>query len=135
MNNRLKMFFVTGLAVMFLAGWGANQPAPQPTPAPAPAPTPAPQEEKTPEPAPAPAPRNETANQAAPSDVISQDQAIEIALSHAQLNAANVRFEEVELDEDDGRREYEIEFHANGQEYEYEIDAVTGDIISFEMDD
>ena len=29
---------------------------------------------------------------------------------------------------------YEIEFYVNGVEYEYEIDAVTGEIISFESE-
>lgn len=117
MNNKLKLFFVTGLAVMLLAGCGGNQPAPEPTPAP----TPAPQEER--------------ANETASADVIGEEQAKEIALTHAQVNAADAQFEKVELDEDDGRQEYDIEFKVNGEEYEYEIDAVTGEIISTELDD
>lgn len=42
---------------------------------------------------------------------------------------------EVELDEDDGRLIYEIEIKANGEEADFEIDAMTGEIILIEIDD
>ena len=42
---------------------------------------------------------------------------------------------DVELDEEDGRLIYEIEIKANGQEAEFEIDAMTGEIIVIEIDD
>src|SRR5690625_804957 len=41
----------------------------------------------------------------------------------------------VELDEEDGRLMYDIEIKANGQEAEFEIDAMTGEIIVIEIDD
>ena len=41
---------------------------------------------------------------------------------------------EFELDEDDGRLEYEIEIKANGYEYEIELDAYTGKVLDFEKD-
>ena len=43
--------------------------------------------------------------------------------------------DDLELEEDDGRAHYEIEFIVDGVEYEYEIDAVTGEIIDTEIDD
>ena len=57
------------------------------------------------------------------------------ALSHAGLSASAVTGFQCELDEDDGRYRYEIEFRANGMEYEYEIDAATGTVLKSEMDD
>ena len=40
----------------------------------------------------------------------------------------------VELDYDDGRAEYEVEFRCNGIEYEYTIDAASGTILDYEWD-
>lgn len=37
-------------------------------------------------------------------------------------------------DYDDGRQEYEVEIRYNGYEYEYEIDAETGNVISSDVD-
>lgn len=37
-------------------------------------------------------------------------------------------------DYDDGRQEYEVEIRYNGYEYDYEIDAATGNIISSDVD-
>jgi uncharacterized membrane protein YkoI len=39
-----------------------------------------------------------------------------------------------EMDYDDGRLEYEVEFKSGGMEYEYTIDGVTGNILSFERE-
>nr|WP_314507211.1 PepSY domain-containing protein [uncultured Lachnoanaerobaculum sp.] len=95
-----------------------------PTAAPAPAPTPAPTA------APTPAPTQP----AAPS-TISADRAKQIALSHAGVGGAS--FTKVELDTDDGVAVYEIEFKVDNVEYDYEINAVSGAIISSksEVDD
>ena len=67
--------------------------------------------------------------------VISVDKAKQIALSHAGVGSAN--FTKVELDTDDGVRVYEIEFKVGNVEYEYDIDASSGAIISSksEIDD
>lgn len=45
------------------------------------------------------------------------------------------RIEEIELEEDDGRLIYEVEVKYSGVKYELEIDAYTGEILSFDIDD
>ena len=67
---------------------------------------------------------------------ISRAKAKEIALKHAGFTAGQVRFTDVELDDDDDDddgygRHYEVEFRvkATRMEYEYIIDAVTGDVL------
>lgn len=59
---------------------------------------------------------------------ITRDDALDIALKHAGVS--NVTNTEIELDDN----EYNIEFRVNRQEYEYEINATTGKIISYEID-
>lgn len=66
---------------------------------------------------------------------VSLDDAKEIALTHAGLEADQVTFLNEKSDRDDGRRTYEIEFYTENQEkYEYEIDGKTGEISSWEYD-
>ena len=60
---------------------------------------------------------------------VTVDQAKEIALKHAGQTADAVYFEKAKQDYDDGLLVYEIEFIAGNTEYEYEIDARTGDIV------
>ena len=70
-------------------------------------------------------------NNAAQSDpAISAAKAKEIALSHAGISAAEASFSQAELDTDDGTKVYHIEFTSGGVEYEYEINARTGAVIS-----
>lgn len=52
------------------------------------------------------------------------------ALSDAGVNASDATVTKSVLDYDDGRKVYDIEFYANGYEYEYEIDANTGTVFS-----
>ncbi len=40
----------------------------------------------------------------------------------------------VQQDYEHGRMEYEVEFYAGNQEYDYEIDASSGKILSFDYD-
>ena len=40
----------------------------------------------------------------------------------------------ITLDYEDGRRVYEVEFYSGNREYDYEIDAATGDIVSYDFD-
>ena len=73
--------------------------------------------------------------QAQTASVISVDKAKQIALSHAGVSGAS--FKKVKLDTDDGVRVYEIEFKVGNVEYDYDIDASSGAIISSssEIDD
>ena len=67
-------------------------------------------------------------------DRLTAAEAEDIALKHASLDRNAVRFDRTELDRDDGRWEYEIEFHADGWEYNYEIHAETGKILSYDKE-
>ena len=66
----------------------------------------------------------------APEGIITLDEAKAIAVAHA--NATDPVFGDCEFDDDEGV--YEIEFAANGIEYECEINALTGEIIRFESE-
>lgn len=68
----------------------------------------------------------------AASGMISPRAAIDAALTHAELDAASVRLEKCETDQEWGTIVYEIEFKRGFFEYEYEVDARNGKIISFE---
>ena len=66
---------------------------------------------------------------------ITEDQAREIALTNAGLTSDQVTFLRSKLDYDDGRRVYDIEFYtADYTEYDYEIDADTGAVVSYDFD-
>ena len=69
---------------------------------------------------------------------ITVEEAKTIALNHAGLTADAVTFVKAKQDYDDGRLVYEIEFVTtsnNGYlEYDYEIDAATGSILSYDYD-
>ena len=43
-------------------------------------------------------------------------------------------FRELKLDRDDGRAVYEGEMYSNGTQYEFEIDAVTGAVLDWDVD-
>lgn len=65
---------------------------------------------------------------------ITEAQAQTIALEHAGLAEQDVSHLQVREDWDDGRQEYDVEFHVGSLEYEYEIDAASGKILSFDKD-
>lgn len=65
---------------------------------------------------------------------ISIEEAKTIALTHAKIADKDAFFSKTELDTDDGITEYEIEFFHNNVEYDYEINATTGEIIKFEKE-
>lgn len=59
-----------------------------------------------------------------------------IVLTHANLTEDVVERYNIHLDYDDyfRRYEYEISFYADKYEYDYEVDAVSGDIIDFDKE-
>ena len=67
------------------------------------------------------------------SEYIGEDGAREIALAYAGINNSNdVRFSKIELDVDRNVSLYEIEFYYNNIEYDYEINAQTGEVLKYE---
>lgn len=67
-------------------------------------------------------------------DDIGEAKAREIALADAGLAEADVTFIKVNLDRDDGRLVYDVEFYSGNAEYDYEIDAATGDIVGYDSE-
>lgn len=65
---------------------------------------------------------------------IGKETAKAAALGHAGLSETDVTFSKVKLESEDGRPVYEVEFYSAGQEYDYEIDAQTGEVLSFDHD-
>ena len=65
---------------------------------------------------------------------ISEEKAKKIALDHAGLKEADVKHLFVELDYDDGVLRYEVDFRQGQYEYDYDIDAKTGQILSYDKD-
>ncbi|MFR5601433.1 MAG: PepSY domain-containing protein [Lachnospiraceae bacterium] len=72
------------------------------------------------------------AKEGKPSHYITLEKAQEIALTQAGISAADAVFEDKEFDHDDGTPVFELEFEAAGQEFEYDIHAVTGKVIRAE---
>ncbi|MGN0521721.1 MAG: PepSY domain-containing protein [Eubacterium sp.] len=64
------------------------------------------------------------------SKYIGVDKAKQVALNNAGLSSDSVTFKKAKLEKDDGVYQYEIEFITSTTEYEYDIDAVSGKIIS-----
>ena len=96
-----------------------------PTPTEAPKPTDAPKPTSTPKP---------SATPAATADYIGEAEAQRLALEHAGFAEGDVTYLHVHLDLDDLKPEYDVEFHKGAIEYDYEIDAVSGAIVSFDAD-
>ena len=82
------------------------------------------------------------ASQAASGDFISEDEAWQVALDDAgttddALTEREIELDDVDDDDDDfdDVAHYEIEFTVDdGREFEYDIDATTGDILNSEKD-
>ena len=71
----------------------------------------------------------------APANAISKTEAEDIALKAAGLTRDQVtRFERTELDRDNRRTVWEVEFNVGATEYDYEVDATTGAVTKSERD-
>lgn len=66
--------------------------------------------------------------------LISSQKATETALNHAKVSANEARRLNCYQEFDDGRSVYKVKFWKEYTEYEYEIDAVTGAIIEFDIE-
>jgi hypothetical protein len=67
-------------------------------------------------------------------DEITKEEAEAIALAHAGLTASEVRFARTEYDREYNRNEWEVEFYKDRTEYNYTINAATGEILEYEID-
>ena len=65
---------------------------------------------------------------------ITVDEAKNIALTHANLTEDTVSLLRTEQEYDDGVLVYEIDFTYDTYEYDYKIDANTGDVVSYDRD-
>ncbi len=79
---------------------------------------------------------NELGKASKPANIklLSTDEAKQVALKNAGLSSKEVKYVKAELDKEDGIPVYEIDFKANGYEYEYEINAYTGKVIKKDIE-
>ena len=84
--------------------------------------------------APAPASAADIPSQPASAKDIGEAAAKQIALEHAGIAEADASYLWVSRDYDDGRLEYEVEFFSGSKEYDYDIDAADGSILSFDSE-
>ena len=73
-------------------------------------------------------------NKANKAKEISADKAKKIALGDAKLVEKDVTFVKVELEFENNRLVYDVEFYSGNVEYDYDIDAVSGAIVSSDRD-
>ena len=72
--------------------------------------------------------------ESAPETKTGEDAAKATAFAHAGVDPADVTALRCELGWDGGRQVYDVEFYSGAKEYDYEIDATTGEIVSFDYD-
>lgn len=65
---------------------------------------------------------------------IGSERAKQIALEHAGLSEQQAKNLKIDLDRDNGVLKYEIDFYYGNAQYDYDINALTGEIISFDKD-
>lgn len=65
---------------------------------------------------------------------LSEDEVKQIALQHASLSDSQVTFHDLSLESDDQQKIYHLSFYTDSEEYEYTIDAISGEILSYDHD-
>lgn len=65
---------------------------------------------------------------------IGEQKAWEAALAHAGVSESVLTKKKCKLEREDGRMIYEIEFEVGRDEYEYEVDAVSGELLKAQID-
>ena len=119
MKKLLSIAFALALVLTVLAGCQTSLSAPQP-PAEPPANV---------VPLDAPAQPLPPATPAQAATKLTADQALEIALKDAGLTKEQIHDLDVELDNDGGAVHYDVDFEVNDKDYDYEIDAESGNIL------
>ena len=85
-------------------------------------------------PAPAATPTFPAAVPTETAPAITREEARKIALDHLGFTADQVEHLRTENEIDDGIPQYDVEFHQGDWEYEFEISAETGKILTFDTD-
>ena len=65
----------------------------------------------------------------APAQLLSKEEILAAILHDLGLTRNQITVEEFDLDDDNGRRIYDLEFYSEQTEYEYKIDAYTAEIL------
>lgn len=80
---------------------------------------------------------NSTAGGAARKVEITEQDAFSTALAHADVDESKVTAKRIQRDYEDGKEVYEVEFYADGKEYDYDISVTDGSILKadFEIED
>lgn len=65
---------------------------------------------------------------------LTKEEALQVALDHLGFTAEQVTRVRTEYEIDDGIPQYDVEFHQGDWEYEFEIHAENGKIISYDKD-
>ena len=63
---------------------------------------------------------------------VGSDKAAEAALEVAEHDESEIHGLDVMMDYDNGQFIYEVDFYCNGEKHEYDVDAVTGEVIDWE---
>ena len=65
---------------------------------------------------------------------ITEEEALAIALKDAGVAEADISYQDVHKDLDDGIEKYDVEFHVGQTEYSYDIDLKSGEILEKDID-
>ena len=73
-------------------------------------------------------------SQSGTASAVTEDEARKTALTDAGVTEEQITGIRVKKDHDDGRQVYDVEFYSDNKEYDYEIDASTGEILSSDFE-